>query len=111
VLYETHVVDVDVGLAGLRHQDRIVPEAKTVNAVWALRDGEEGFAVCAFNARDNKVLAVVQDGAGVEGRVDRHPLEQHRVGFAVKIVAPMNGRVRCCENGSAPSGRRFRCRP
>ena len=45
----------------------------------------------------------MEDGSGVEGGVDGHALEEEGVGFAVKIVAPMDGGVGGGEDGMLPT--------
>ena len=72
----------------------VLPEAEVVDAVRAFGDGEEGFAVRALDARHDQKLALVQDGAGVEGGVDAHALHQEGIGLLVEVVAPGDGRVR-----------------
>src|SRR5690606_1385383 len=47
---EAHVVDVHVGVFGLGHHDRIIPETEVVDAVWAFGNGEEGFPIGSFDA-------------------------------------------------------------
>ena len=93
---EPHVVDVGVGVVGLRHDHRVVPEAEAVDAVLALGDGEEALAVVAFDAGHQVHLAVPLDGAGVEDAVDPQPLQQERVASRVEVVAPEE---RACGRG------------
>ena len=85
---QAHVVDVGVGVVGLRHGDRVVAEPEVVHSVRTLRQCEEGLAVNPLHP-DHQAVAVAEfDRAGVHRRVDADPLEQHRVGRTVEIVAP-----------------------
>ena len=110
VLDQAHVVDVGVGIGGLGHQDRIIPEAKVVDAVRALGDGEEGFAVGAFDARDDKEFSFVQDGAGVEGGVDADALHQKGIGLAGRDRSAREWARAPRSGPETHSGRRCRCR-
>ena len=97
---EAHVVDVHRGVVQLRHHDGLRPEPEALRAVVALRDGEERLAVEALDARDDAVLAAEADRAGVEDRLDREPLEQHRVRGGVQVVAPLERDVEAREDGA-----------
>ena len=90
---QTHVVDIRIRVAGLGHPNRIFPEAEIVNAVGALGDGEERFAVVAFDTHRQYVFAVVEHGSGVERAVDAETLHAVGVAFGREVVAPFQRRV------------------
>lgn len=90
---QAHVVDIRVGIAGLGHPDRIFPEPEIVDAVGTLGDGEERFAVVAFDAHRQHVFAVVEHGPGVERAVDAETLHAVGVAFGREVVAPLQRRV------------------
>ena len=94
MLDQAHVIDIGVQVGGLRHKYRVIPEAEVIRAIRTLCDGEEGFAVRAFHPRHHQELALVQDRAGIEGRIDSHALHQKGIGLLVEVVAPSYRRVR-----------------
>ena len=94
VLHKPHVIDINVRVGGLRHKYRKIPEAEVIRAIKTFSDGEEGFAVRAFHPRHHQELALVQDRAGVEGRIDSHALHQEGIRLLVEVVAPGDRRVR-----------------
>ncbi len=98
MLHHAHIIHIDIRLAGLRQQNRVLPKAEVIHAVRALSNGEEGFAVRAFHARHQQKLSLVQNCSGVEDRVDTHALQQEGIGFPVEAIAPGNGRVRRSQN-------------
>ena len=102
---EAHVVDVHVGIVRLGHRDGLRAESEVVDAVVGLRDGEERFAVVAFEADHERDAAVVEEhGAGIEGRVDAQALQQERVRAAVEVVAPLQRRVVAGDDGVQVAG-------
>ena len=94
MLHQAHIVDVGIGVAGLGHEDGVIPEAEAIDAAGALGDGEERFSIHAFHARGHQKPAFVKDGAGVEDGIDAHALKQKRIGLLIQVVAPQDGRVR-----------------
>ncbi len=94
MLHKPHIVNIYIRIGGLRHKYRVIPEAEVIDAIGTFGNGEEGFAVRAFHPRDYQKLAVVQDRAGIEGRIDSHALHQKGIGLLVEVVAPSYRRVR-----------------
>ncbi len=103
VLRQAHVVDIGVGIFGLRQDDGLRPETKAVDAVFALGDGEEGFTVIAFDTDDNDKLLLPLHRSRIECGVDTQPLLHEGIGLRIKIVTPGQRYVVGGDDGMLPA--------
>ena len=90
---EAHVIDIGFLRLEVRQAHRVIPELEPVHAGLAFGDGEEGFAVPAFDARHQDNVALPFHRADVEDAVDAQPRHQMRIGGVVEVVAPGQRRV------------------
>ena len=90
---QTHVVQVRFLVLKLRHAHRVIPELEAIHAILAFGDREKGFAVPALDARHQDDVPVPFHRADVENAVDAESRQQMRVGGAVEIITPEQGRV------------------
>jgi hypothetical protein len=91
--HHADVIDVHIRIAGLRHQDRIIPEAKVVDAIGALGYSQKRFSIRPFYSRQHQDLALVFNCSGIECGIDSHPLHQVWIRLGIEVIPPENGRV------------------
>ena len=66
MLHDPDIVNIDVGLFGLRQKDWVIPETEVINAIRTFRDGQKRFPINAFHSANHQNLAVVFDRTGIK---------------------------------------------
>ena len=87
--HQPHVVKISLLLLELWHLDRMIPEFKTVDAVFTFGNREERFSVPAFDAGRKDNLSIPRHGADVENAIDSQARHQMRIRCMIEIVAPI----------------------
>ena len=103
VLRQAHVVHVGLVGAGVGQKNGPVPKAEALHAAVRLGDREKALPVPALHAGNQRELAVQQDRAAVEGRVDAEALHHVRVGFGIRVIHPEGRHVIAGQNGVLPA--------
>ena len=73
---EPEIIYIGVGLTGLGHGDRALPESEIIDPVGALGDGKEGFAVVSLSPYCEQVFILPFDGPAVECCIESNPLHE-----------------------------------
>ena len=87
-LYAEHVVNIRGRLAIFGHSDGALPETESVHSPVALRNGEKGLAVGAFNPDHHIVSAIQFYSSRIKCGVDAEPLHEIGVGCGIEVVTP-----------------------
>ncbi|MNW52897.1 hypothetical protein D3C74_304360 [compost metagenome] len=93
MLYDPHVVDVDVWLLRFRHHHRLIPEAEAIDAVIALSNCEERFAVYALDSCNQVEFSIQLDGTRIKYAVDAEAFGEIWIRGRVEIVFPNERRM------------------
>ncbi len=96
---EAHVVDIGSGDDVVGHCHGTFPEAEVVDSVGAFGDGEERFAVAAFDSHHDDVFALPFHSSGVEGCVDAYTLHEPWICGGVEVVFPERRYALGCYDG------------
>ena len=96
---EAHVVDIGCGDDVVGHCHGTLPEAEVVDSVGAFGDGEERFAVAAFDAHHDYVFALPFHSSGVESGVDADALHEPWICGWVEVVFPERRYALCGYDG------------